>query len=189
MEMSETLYVADREAWRAWLIDHHTDTAEVWLIFHKAGTGKPSLPYEHAVEEAICYGWVDSLIQRIDDERYARKFTPRRAGSNWSGANRRRLAKMQAAGKMTEAGLTVVDFDENEDPDAGRLRGDPVVPDWIRETMQAHPPSWANFERLAPSHRRQYLGWITSAKREATQQRRLAEAIVRIKRGETLGMR
>ena len=189
MEMSETLCVTDREAWCAWLAAHHADTAEIWLIFHKTSTGKPSLPYEHAVEDAICYGWVDSLIQRIDDERYARKFTPRRPGSNWSAANRRRLAKMQAAGRMTEAGLAVVDFDETEDPDAGRLRGEPVVPGWIQETMQAHPPAWTNFERLAPSHRRQYLGWITSAKREATQQRRLAEAIERLIKGETLGMR
>ena len=189
MDMSETLYVSERDAWRAWLADHHAEVAEVWLIFYKKGTGQPSLPYEEAVEEAICYGWVDSLIQRIDDARYARKFTPRRAGSNWSASNRRRFTKMHAAGRMTEAGFAVVDFDENEDPDADRLRGDPAPPDWMRDEMQRHPPAWDNFERLAPSHRRQYLGWITSAKREATQRRRLSEAIELLKRGESLGMR
>ena len=189
MEMSETLYVTNREAWRAWLAAHHADTPEIWVIFYKKGTGEPSLPYEDAVEEAVCYGWVDSLIQRIDNARYARKFTPRRAGSNWSASNRLRLRKMQEAGKMAEAGLAVIDFDETEDPDAGRPRGEPVAPDWIRQTMVENSPAWDIFERLGPSQQRQYLGWITSAKREATQQRRLAEAIELLKKGETLAMR
>jgi uncharacterized protein YdeI (YjbR/CyaY-like superfamily) len=81
MEMLKTLYVTDREAWRAWLEEHYALEDELWLVFYKKLTGCASIPYEASVEEALCFGWVDSLIQKIDEARYARKFTPRQAGS------------------------------------------------------------------------------------------------------------
>ena len=108
MDASETLYVLSREKWRAWLAHHHTQKQEVWLVFFRKGSGKPSLSYDEAVEEAICYGWIDSQIQSLDQERFARRFTPRREGSTWSDHNRKRALKMLREGQMTEAGKALL---------------------------------------------------------------------------------
>ena len=105
MDIGETLYIADRDAWRAWLADHHAQQQEVWLLFFKKASGKPSIAYDEAVEEAICFGWIDSQIRSMDQARFARRFTPRREGSAWSESNRVRALKMLGAGRMTKAGL------------------------------------------------------------------------------------
>jgi uncharacterized protein YdeI (YjbR/CyaY-like superfamily) len=104
MEFGETFSTTSREEWRQWLAEHHGLKAEIWLVFYKKGSGKPSLPYEEAVEEAVCYGWIDSLVKSIDEERYARRFSPRRPGGEWSAYNMRRALKMLRAGKMAPAG-------------------------------------------------------------------------------------
>src|SRR6266566_695475 len=100
-----TLDVRTPEQWRKWLADHHDSQSEVWLVFHKRHTGRASIAYEDAVDEALCFGWVDSLIKRLDDERYARKFTPRKLDSRWSTVNRERYARLEASGRLTGAGL------------------------------------------------------------------------------------
>jgi uncharacterized protein YdeI (YjbR/CyaY-like superfamily) len=104
MEIGETLYVTDRKAFRTWLRTHHATKPEIWLVQYKKATGKPSLAYLEAVEEAICYGWIDSMEKSIDAERYATRFTPRRPGSNWTSTNLERARTLAAAGKMTAAG-------------------------------------------------------------------------------------
>src|SRR5713101_7800533 len=86
--------------WRAWLAAHHASETEIWLICHKQHTGRPSVDYLDALDEALCFGWIDSLIKRIDDDRYARKFTPRKPGSKWSAINRKRYADLEAAGRL-----------------------------------------------------------------------------------------
>src|SRR5437667_1429958 len=91
--------------WQKWLADHHESVSEVWLVFHKRHTGQTSIAYDDAVNEALCFGWVDSLVKRLDDARYARKFTPRKANSRWSGLNRKRYLKLKAAGRLMPAGL------------------------------------------------------------------------------------
>jgi uncharacterized protein YdeI (YjbR/CyaY-like superfamily) len=108
MDSSETLYVVSRDAWRGWLADHHAQKQEVWLIFYKKASGKPSISYDEAVEEAICYGWIDSQIKSMDQERFARRFTPRREDSEWSVYNRQRALKMLRAGRMTKAGTALL---------------------------------------------------------------------------------
>ena len=104
MDIGETLYEVSREAWRRWLSEHHARKQEIWLIFYKRASGKPSLSYDEAVEEAICYGWIDSQIRSMDQERFARRFTPRREGSGWSDPNRKRALRMLRTGRMTDAG-------------------------------------------------------------------------------------
>lgn len=103
--MTEELYVSNRNDWRAWLKENHDAKKEVWLIYYKKHTGKPSISYDDSVEEALCFGWVDSMIRKLDAEKFARKFTPRRDKSTWSEANRKRVEKMIREGKMTEVGL------------------------------------------------------------------------------------
>jgi uncharacterized protein YdeI (YjbR/CyaY-like superfamily) len=104
MEIGETLYVTSPTAFRRWLRDNHGRKAEIWLIQFKARTGKASIDYAAAVEEAICYGWIDGFVKSMDAERYATRFTPRRARSHWSDSNMERARRMIAQGKMTEAG-------------------------------------------------------------------------------------
>jgi uncharacterized protein YdeI (YjbR/CyaY-like superfamily) len=104
MDIGETLHVTSREEWRRWLADHHRERKEIWLVFHKKASGKPSVSYDDAVEEAICYGWIDSQVKSIDEEKFARRFTPRRQGSNWSRYNEARALNMLRQGKMTHAG-------------------------------------------------------------------------------------
>jgi uncharacterized protein YdeI (YjbR/CyaY-like superfamily) len=97
--MSEELYVSNRDAWRAWLEENHDVKREVWLIYYRKHTGKPSIAYDYSVEEALCFGWVDSIIKKLDDEKFARKFTPRKSRSRWSEANRKRVEKMIRGGE------------------------------------------------------------------------------------------
>jgi len=108
MEITETLYVTTREEFRQWLEQNHALKKEIWLVQYKKATGKPSIPYVEAVEEATCFGWIDSLEKSMDTERYATRFTPRRPKSNWTEANKERARRMIADGKMTEAGLATL---------------------------------------------------------------------------------
>ena len=104
MEIGETLYVTDREEFRHWLQENHAAKREIWLVQYKKATGKPSLPYLEAVEEAICFGWIDGFEKSMDSERYATRFTPRRPRSNWTETNKERARRMITAGRMTQAG-------------------------------------------------------------------------------------
>src|SRR5262244_2502021 len=108
--MMKRLYVTNREKWRAWLKKHFQSETEIWLIYYKKHTGRPRISYDHAVEEALCFGWVDSIVKKIDDETFAQKFTPRRDGAKWSALNKRRMLKLIREGRMTESGLAKIDL-------------------------------------------------------------------------------
>src|SRR5438132_13642402 len=108
MEVGETLLAQTRKAWRAWLARHHRTRSEIWLISYKKGSGKRSLDYESAVEEALCYGWVDGQMKKMDEERYATRFSPRRPRSNWAESNRARVRGPFEAGKMNAAGIAAL---------------------------------------------------------------------------------
>src|SRR3954463_13551246 len=110
MEIDKTLHVTSREEWRAWLTTHHASETVVWLLFYKKHVGRPRISYDHAVEEALCFGWIDSIVKKVDDEKFAQKFTPRRGGSKWSALNKQRLRKLIREGRMTEAGLAKADL-------------------------------------------------------------------------------
>ena len=124
----ETLDVGSRQEWRAWLEGHHDTVSEIWLVFHKRHTGVQSIAYNDAVEEALCFGWVDSLIRRLDGARYARKFTPRKPDSRWSTTNRRRYADLESRGLLAEAGFEAqADGPERRCPEAAARRGGPAL--------------------------------------------------------------
>jgi uncharacterized protein YdeI (YjbR/CyaY-like superfamily) len=187
MDISRTTTAINRSDWRAWLEKNHATASEIWLVYYKKDTGKPSVSYPESLEEALCFGWIDSIIQKIDAEKYARKFNPRRPGSKWSELNRHLVAKLVGEGRMTAAGLSVVDF-PLPDAGAGRPKHPELpLPEWLKAALMTSPKGWEHFNLLAPSHRRNYIGWILQAKREDTRQRRIAEAIARLERKETLG--
>jgi uncharacterized protein YdeI (YjbR/CyaY-like superfamily) len=184
---AHTIDIRSRKAWRAWLERNHSSVAEIWLVFHKQHTGTLAVEYEAAVEEALCFGWVDSLVRRLDDDRFARKFTPRRTDSMWSESNRRRYAEVEARGLLAASGRAR--------PPTGRVPVPPArrtfakVPPYIARALKAEPRAWATFKRLTQEQRRKYLGWIEAAKREETKMRRLAEALRLLARGEKLGLK
>ncbi|MBN2387487.1 MAG: YdeI/OmpD-associated family protein [Anaerolineales bacterium] len=176
----------DREAWRRWLEENHAAAEELWVTFYKKHSGRASVRYEEAVEEALCFGWIDGLVKRLDDESYAQRFTPRRAGSNWSEVNKFRAARMIRLGKMTPAGMALISFDPDQidtDDAAPRGRPAPQVPAEIWEALQANQKAWQAFQALPPSHQRQYLGWVMDAKKDETRQRRIEKAIARLLAG------
>jgi uncharacterized protein YdeI (YjbR/CyaY-like superfamily) len=174
------------EQWRKWLAAHHDSESEVWLIFHKRHTGRASIAYQDALDEALCFGWVDSLIKRLDDARYARKFTPRKPDSRWSTVNRKRYAELKASGRLAPAGLNRAPTDRGYDAPRPAVS---KLPKYIEDAVRKRPKAWRFFESLAPSYRRLYIRWIDSAKQEETKMRRLREAIRLLAAGKRLGLK
>jgi uncharacterized protein YdeI (YjbR/CyaY-like superfamily) len=177
------------DQWRNWLAEHHDSESEVWLVFYKKHTGVASIDYKDALDEALCFGWVDSLVKRLDDQRYARKFTPRRADSRWSTVNRKRYAALKASGRLKPAGLDRAPTDRTYAPRPPRLELPAKLPSYIEAALRKRPAALRCFESLAPSHRRRYVAWIESAKREETKARRLKEAIRLLAAGKVLGLK
>jgi len=165
------LYVENRNEWRAWLEANSRQATDVWLVYYKKDTGRPSIAYEDAVEEAICFGWIDGKIKNLDQARFARLFTPRKLGSKWSRINIERARKMIGEGKMTAAGSKV--FDPRNQTPALPTRLPPALEELFRKRKDA----WENFTHFPPSYRRMTIGWVASARQEATQLRRLQQLI------------
>ncbi len=185
MKAARTVDPQTRKQWRAWLANYFDSESEVWLVFNKRHAHRPSISYNDAVEEALCFGWIDSIIKRLDDKRYARKFTPRKPDSNWSTANRRRYADLQARGLLAPAGLKRAPTARSGDaPHPPK-----VVPKYIERALRSNSAAWNYFERLAPSYRRRYIGWIDSAKQQETKMRRLREAVGLLRAGKKLGLK
>jgi uncharacterized protein YdeI (YjbR/CyaY-like superfamily) len=180
-----TLRVRSRGQWRAWLAKHHTSSPGIWLVFHKRHTGVTSILYEDAVREALCFGWIDSLIKRLDDNRYAVKVTPRKPTSKWSNLNRKRWAELKAAGLLTEVGLLAA-------PTTNTYAAKPVIPDlpsYIARAFRENTTAWEFFQKLAPSHRRYFVAWIHTAKRPETREKRIRESIRLLAARKKLGLK
>ena len=185
----KTLLVRTLEQWRAWLTGHHASVSEVWLIFHKRHTGVASIAYKDARDEALCFGWVDSLVKRLDDRRYAIKFTPRKADSRWSDLNRKLYAELEASGRLKPSGVARPPTDRGYAPRAERFPLPARLPAYIRAELKQHPKALRHFEALPPGERRRYVAWMETAKREDTKLRRLQEAIRLLTAGKPLGLR
>jgi len=154
-------------------------------VFYKRHTGVKSIPYEDAVREALCFGWIDSLIKRLDDDRYALKVTPRRTTSKWSDINRRRWAELKAAGLLTSAGLAAA-------PTSNTYAPRPVVPKlpaYIAKALKRNPKAWKFFRELAPTDCRQFVVWIHIAKGTETRENRIRESIRLLAAGKKLGLK
>ena len=185
------LYITNRKDWREWLKINHDSQKETWLIFYKKHTGKKRIPYDDAVEEALCFGWIDSIVKRIDEEKYAQKFTPRRSNSQWSEVNKKRVMKMIKVKKMTKAGLIKIKQAKKNgkwSEVAANKKEFVLTPD-IKKVLTANKKAWENFNKLAPSYKKNYIGWITSAKKKETRDKRLKEALKTLERGKKLGIK
>jgi uncharacterized protein YdeI (YjbR/CyaY-like superfamily) len=165
-----------RAAWRTWLKKHHARDEGVWFISYKKSANQPSVSYDDAVEEALCFGWVDSKGRKLDEQRSMLWFAPRKAGSGWSAPNKARVAKMIEAGLMAPAGLAKI---EAAKADGSWAALDAVealqVPPDLAQALKKLPKAAANFEAFPRSAKRGILEWISNAKRAETRAARVAE--------------
>jgi uncharacterized protein YdeI (YjbR/CyaY-like superfamily) len=181
----KTLDIRTRRAWRTWLRKHHATTTAVWLIFHKLHTAVECLEYEDAIEEALCFGWVDSLVKRLDEDRFARKFTPRKPNSKWSTINRRRYEKVKSLGLLEPPGLARSPTSRSGDAPIVDVAKPPAD---FKRALKENPAALARYNGLASSYRRGILGWIGTAKKEETRQKRIRQVIDKLASGQKLGL-
>jgi uncharacterized protein YdeI (YjbR/CyaY-like superfamily) len=191
MKISRNITPATRAAWRHWLKINHRVATEVWIIFYKKHAKKSGIRYADAVEEAICFGWIDGIVRRLDDDTYEQRFTPRRPGSRWSELNRRRAKKMIADGRVTEVGMARYRTGLKQ-PKSGmsqlpnqRL----VIPGHLRLKLKETQDAWENFTKLPNGYKRMAIRWITAAKRDETRTRRVEEFVRSTAAGGRIGLK
>lgn len=180
MEVGESIHFKTRSSWRTWLAKNHDKETEIWVILFKKDAGVPGIAYNAAVEEALCYGWIDGIVKKLDDQRRAQRFTPRRPKSNLSEMNKERARRLMAAGKMTKAGLVAI---------ADKLDERFVIADDITKALKRDPVVWKNFRAFPESYKRIRVGWIEGARnRPDVFQTRLAYFIKMTAQNKTYGM-
>lgn len=162
MKLGETLYITNKRVWRSWLIKHHKSKSEIWLVYYKKYTGKPRISYNDAVDEALCYGWIDSTVKSIDDDRFAQRFTPRRNKSMLSQMNKERVRKLIRQKRMTKAGIKAIAHVFNPATDVVRK---PSISLDVRKALKADPVAWRNFQRFPDSYKRMRLAYIETQKK------------------------
>jgi uncharacterized protein YdeI (YjbR/CyaY-like superfamily) len=174
----EQFYAADRKAWRAWLRENHRKRKGVWLIFFKKASGQPRVPYDEAVEEALCFGWIDSVTNPLDEQRFMQLFTPRKPNSGWSRKNKERVAKLIARRKLAAAGRAAIEIAQKN---GSWSKLDAVealtLPPDLKRALSARKVALKNFEAFAPSLRKNLLHWIISTKRPALRAERIAQVV------------
>ena len=188
----KTLELHDRKEWRDWLKENHASVDEIWLVFYKAAAGKPGIQYSEALDEALCYGWVDSLIKGINERKYARKFTPRKDESKWSLVNKKRVEALIQDGLMTEHGLRKVEAAHRSgrwDAAAQRADLDYSMPEEFSQALREDPRAAETYNNLSMTHQKEFLRWIITARRVETRKKRIDEAIQLLREGRKLGLR
>lgn len=185
--MIEEIHFKNKESFRKWLEKNHDKSNGIWMLYFKKHTKKPTIEYSDALDEALCFGWIDSIVKRIDDEQYVRKFTPRKNIKNWSEVNKVKIMRLIQQERMTIFGLQKIEsyqktgeikWDDNEIKiDYGDIKN---APKFIIDFLKENPSALQNFKKLAPSYRRDYTRWIIDAKREKTRTNRLNKLIEKL---------
>ncbi len=174
----KTFYPESKKAWRDWLEKNHEAEQSVWVIFYKKGNDTPSISWSDSVDEALCFGWIDSTAKKRDDESYYRYFSQRNSKSIWSKINKEKIEKLMKTDMMTPAGLEMVRIaKENGSWDTLNDVDDLVVPDDLQEAFDNNPTAFEHWEAFPPSSKKIILYWIMSAKREATRAKRINETV------------
>jgi uncharacterized protein YdeI (YjbR/CyaY-like superfamily) len=170
-------FYATAEEWRAWLEAHHREAREHWVGFHKRVTGRPSMTWSESVDQALCFGWIDGVRKRVDDDRYMIRFTPRKPSSRWSRVNVARVAELEEAGLMRPAGLAAFAARTEEGTYSYEQREAAAFDPERERRFRAEERAWAWFSEQPPWYRRTATHWVMSAKREETRDRRLARLV------------
>ncbi|MCX6246626.1 MAG: YdeI/OmpD-associated family protein [Bacteroidetes bacterium] len=196
MKELEQIYFNNKESFHCWLQKNHDKSLGVWIVFFKKHVNVECIKYNESLEEALCFGWIDSVIKKIDDDQYARKFTPRTNTSKWSELNKKIVTALIKKGKMTEEGLKKIDIYlktgrvdwENKEFEEKEIK-EIDIPDFIMEEFAKNEPALTNFNNLAQTYKRHYILWITNAKREETIHNRLKESVELLKENQKLGLK
>jgi uncharacterized protein YdeI (YjbR/CyaY-like superfamily) len=179
MDITNTLYVINRKDWRDWLQSNYKSETDIWLVYYRKESGKPRIPYNEAVEEALCFGWIDSINRNIDQDRFAQRFTPRKAGSGYSQTNKERLKKLISQGKVMPEVLATL-----EDLDLENFEYPQDIIAAIRENEQA----WENFQIYSESYQRIRIAYIDGAKdRPGEHEKRLQHFIKMTEQNKQFG--
>jgi uncharacterized protein YdeI (YjbR/CyaY-like superfamily) len=184
------LYVKNREDWHKWLEEYHASVDGIWLIYYKKSSGKPRIPYNDAVEEALCFGWIDSKIKSVNDDYYIQWFTPRRPGSRWSELNLKRVERLIKEGRMRPEGLKVYSTAAKK-PDINynvRSEANLKIPDDLMLALKSNPAALNNFLNFPPGSRKIYVFWLNDAKRPKTRQSRLLKIVNNSEKNIRAGM-
>ena len=187
MKLGKTLYVTDRKAWRSWLAKNHNREKEIWLIYYRKSSGKLRISYNDAVEEALCFGWIDSTVKPIDNDMFAQRFTPRKKGSVLSQMNKERVREMIDKKKMTKAGLDAIAhaFDQNND-DPSMFT---IAPD-ILKSLKKDKGIWENFQMFPKRYQRIRIGYLESRRKHGKDafEKSLTNLIKMTKKNKSFGM-
>lgn len=179
MKITNTLYVTNRKDWRKWLREHYKTEKDIWLVYYKKASGKPRLPYNDAVEEALCFGWIDSIVKTLDDKRTAQRFSPRKPKSSYSQANKERLRKLVKQRKVIKAVLATL-----EDVLEERFE----IPEDILEAIKANRQAWKNFQKFSEPYKRIRISFIDAARnRPAEFKKRLSYFIQMSEKNQQYG--
>jgi len=178
LDDAQLVHADDRATWRAWLEANHATSSGAWLVTWRRRSGRLGLDYEAAIEEALCFGWVDSTAGRVDDDRGKLYFAPRKPRSGWAATNKARIERLLAEGRMAPAGVAAIDRAKANGSwevldSAERL----VVPADLAAALDARPPAAANFAGFPPSARKQMLGWVALARRPETRADRIRQVV------------
>lgn len=182
----EPIFFPDAAAWRAWLAEHHTTATEIQVGYYKKHTGKQTLTWEMTVREALCFGWIDGQLNRIDDERHMVRFTPRKPRSRWSKVNLRLMEELEAAGLMTDAGRAAFALRDPSDPGYSLAEQPDRLPDPYEAQLREDPAVAAFWDACPPGYRRRVSFWVESAKRDETRAKRVEQLREACAKGERL---
>lgn len=185
------LYFATIVHWHQWLVDNHETENAVWLEFHKSASSKKSLSYPEALDEALCFGWIDSIIKRIDDKIYIRKFSRRNPKSRWSQVNKKKVEQLIKSGRMTPAGYAIIKIAKSngcyDKPDQRPVIS--KIPPEFQQALDKNNKAKQYFDTLAPTYRTRYIMWIATAKKPETKNKRIKEAIQTLAKNQPLGLK
>ena len=173
-----------------WLEKNHAKQTELWILFYKVHTNKKSMRYAEAVEEALCFGWIDGIVKRIDDEKHAQRYTPRKPRSIWSNVNKERAKRMIEQGKMTDAGLVKIKEAKKSGwwKRAYSFEVENIMSPEMKEVLMSDEQAWNNFQKFGKSYKNTYIFYVNYAKREETKKKRMQMVLERAKKNIPPGL-
>ncbi|MCK3683663.1 YdeI/OmpD-associated family protein [Maribellus sp. YY47] len=188
----KTMFFETSEQWESWLEQNHDTETELWLVYLKKHTDVPGISYEESVQSALCWGWIDGLVKKLDEDRYARKFTPRKENSVWSESNKKRVAALLKEGKIKPVGLKKIEAAQ-QNGNWAKINTPPeidlTIPQELKEEFEKHTTAAEYFNGLSKRHQKEYLLWIKTAKRPETRTRRVKQSIELLLEKKNLGLK
>ncbi len=190
MQITNPKHFKNRGEFRKWLEKNHAKQKELWIMFYKVHTNKKSVRYNEAVEEALCFGWIDGIVKRIDDEKHAQRYTPRKTRSIWSNVNKERAKRMINEGKMTDAGLAKIKEAKKNGwwNKAYSFEVENIMSKEMKKVLMSDKDAWKNFQNFGKSYQNTYIFWVNYAKREETKKKRIQLVLERAKQKQPPGL-